>query len=144
MIVISQICETDLAELSALYKELTGKKSNEKKLKENFVWINCDPNYLLIGAKDESKLVGSLMAIVCHDATGNCKPFMVLENVIVKSECRGVGIGKQLINYIENYARQKSCHYIFLVSSNERKNAHKFYESLGYDKDNVRGYKKNL
>ena len=81
------------------------------------------------------------MAIICHDVVGECRPFMVLENVIEKSSCRGKGIGKKLISYIEDYAREKKCYYIFFVSSFDRKSAHKFYESLGYNMDVVKGFK---
>ena len=131
MITINRLEDGDLPSLSSLYEELSGKKTDSHKLKKNFEWINSNSDYLLIGAKDDEILVGSLMAIICHDIVGECKPFMVLENVIVKSDCRGMGIGKKLMSYIENYAREKKCYYIFFVSASDRKDAHKFYESLG-------------
>lgn len=69
---------------------------------------------------------------------------MVLENVIVKNSCRGLGIEKKLMEYIEDFSRKESCYYIIFVSSKTRKEAHKFYESLGYNLDAVQGFKKYL
>lgn len=145
MIKIDKINENDLNELSSLYEDLSDVKTNMVKMKENFNLINANPNNLLIGAKDDNgTLLGSILSIVCNDVVGECRPFMVLENVIVKSDCRGLGVGKALINYIENYARELNCHYIIFVSSTKRKKAHKFYEALGYNLDVVQGFKKYL
>ena len=145
MVIIDKINESDLNELSSLYEELSGKKTNIIKMKENYDWINANSDYILIGAKDDNKnLIGSLLSIVCHDVIGECRPFMVLENVIVKNNCRGLGIGKSLMNYIENYAREINCYYIIFTSAIDRKKAHKFYESLGYDINAVQGFKKYL
>lgn len=145
MVTIEKIHSEDLLELSNLYKELSGNKTNMEKMKENYDWINTNQDYILIGAKDDNKnLVGSLLGILCHDVVGECRPFMVLENVIVKSNCRGLGIGKKLMNFIEDYCRSINCYYIIFVSSKNRKEAHKFYEALGYDINAVQGFKKYL
>ena len=100
---------------------------------------------MLIGAKNESnELVGSLVGIFCHDIVGECEPFMLIENVIVKTNQRGLGIGKQLMTFIEEYTRKNSCYYIIFVSSAHRKEAHKFYDSIGYTLDFHKGFKKTL
>lgn len=145
MVTIDKILPDDLIELSNLYEELSGNKTNMVKMKESYYRINANPDYVLIGAKDDNRnLVGSLLGIVCHDVVGDCRPFMVLENVIVKSNCRGLGIGKKLMNFIEDYCRERNFYYIIFVSSKNRKESHKFYESLGYDINAVQGFKKYL
>lgn len=145
MITIMKITYDDLDNLANLYEELLGRKTNLQKLNENFDWINSNKDYLLIGAKDDNgNLVGSLLGIVCKDICGECKPFIVIENVIVKSSCRKMGIGKELMNFIEEFARTRNCYFTMLVSAFSRKDAHKFYESIGYAKDVVQGFKKYL
>lgn len=145
MITIGKITYDDLDDLAILYEELSGTKTNLQKFNKNFDWINSNKDYLLIGAKDDNgNLVGSLLGIVCQDLVGECKPFLVIENVIVKSGCRKMGIGKELMNFIEEFARTRNCYFTMLVSAFSRKNAHKFYESIGYAKDVVRGFKKYL
>lgn len=73
-----------------------------------------------------------------------CKPFVVIENVIVKSTCRGRGIGKMLMEKIEQIGRNRGCFYTMFVSGGKRKEAHRFYEAMGYDLGCVQGFKKYL
>ncbi len=141
---ITPINKDDLYDLSNLYEELSDIKSNISLVQSNFAQIEKNENYYLLGAKIDNKLVGSLMGIHCLDLVGECRPFMIIENVIVSNTHRSKGIGKELMNEIENIAKYLDCYYIIFVSSNERKNAHKFYESMGYDKDKVKGFKKFL
>lgn len=143
MVNINRICADDLEELADLYKELLYVEANLEKMKKTFEWVNSNDNYILLGAKDaNNKLVGSVLGITCQDIIGSCRPFMVIENVIVKNNKRG--IGKQLMNYLENYAHEINCSYTMLVSSSYRKESHKFYESVGYDIDAVQGFKKYI
>lgn len=69
---------------------------------------------------------------------------MVLENLVVSSKCRRLGIGKMLVDYIEVQAREKNCYFIMLMSLMKRKEAHRFYEALGYSTEVAQGYKKYL
>lgn len=144
MISIEDITVSDFEELSLLLEELSGIETNEEKMLENFEWIESNKDYILLGAKYKNELVGTLMAIIVKDLAGECKPFMVIENVVVKSTMRGKNIGKTLMNEVEKIGREKNCCYIMFVSSIHRKNAHRFYESIGYSLDSVQGFKKYL
>jgi GNAT superfamily N-acetyltransferase len=145
MVSINKISANDLENLADLYKELLYVEANLEKMKNTFQWIDSNDNYILLGAKDNNNnLVGSILGIICQDIIGGCRPFMVIENVIVKSNSRELGIGKKLIKYLENYAFVKNCSYTMLVSSSYRKEAHKFYQAVGYDIDAVQGFKKYL
>jgi len=73
---------------------------------------------------------------------GECRPFMIIENVIVSKDYRNKGIGKALLNEIEMIAKKLNCYYIFFVSGDNRKEAHRLYESVGYNNDKVKGFKK--
>ena len=144
MIEIKRIESNDLRDLSLLSEELSGKKTDFETMVKNFEWINKNEDYIVLGANCDGKLVGSLMGIICHDLVGECKPFMVIENVIVSGNLRGKGIGKKLMTEIERIGKEKNCYYTMFVSGSQRKEAHKFYESLGYKLDEVQGFKKYL
>lgn len=145
MLTISFISSSDLGQLALLYEELTGTRTNMVLMESLYKKIANNTDYILIGAKDEEqRLVGSVMGIVCTDIVGKCQPFMVLENVIVSEKSRRQGAGRQLVKYIENCARERNCYYIMLVSLLKRKEAHDFYESIGYRLGVVQGFKKYL
>ncbi|NOW53756.1 GNAT superfamily N-acetyltransferase [Clostridium saccharobutylicum] len=67
--------------------------------------------------------------------------FLVIEDVVVKEGLRGKGIGRKLMESLDEFAKTKECAYAILVSSDYRKNAHKFYENSGFT-DSVRGFRK--
>jgi len=75
---------------------------------------------------------------------GDCKPFMFIESVIVSTKYRGKGIGRKLIEEIELQAKRRDCYLIQFVSSGYRKEAHKFYEAVGYKLGFVEGFRKIL
>lgn len=144
MITIRSIKENELLALSQLYQELMGQQTNQLKLEQVYRTIQHNEQYIILGAFDEEQLVGSLMGIICHDLVGDCKPFMVIENVIVSPVVRRQGVGKKLMQEIENMARQRDCYYIIFVSGEQRKEAHQFYERLGFKDEKVEGYRKHL
>ena len=144
MIEIRRIMEGELPRLAVLLEQLSEDKSDPVKMNESYRKIADDGGYILLGAFVDGVLAGSLMGIVCHDLVGACRPFMVIENVIVAEEFRGKGIGKLLIESIEKEGRTRNCSYTMFVSGIKRTGAHAFYESVGYAPDMVRGFKKYL
>ena len=75
---------------------------------------------------------------------GDCKPFLVIENMIIDSKYRKKGIGKMLIEQIEKQAKTKGCSQIILVTEVNRYDACGFYESIGFHPTANKGYKKKL
>ena len=55
-----------------------------------------------------------------------------VDELIVDENFRGRGIGKKLISRIEEIAISKQCKQIELDSAFHRKEAHHFYENLGF------------
>lgn len=51
---------------------------------------------------------------------------------VVDGRFRSQGIGRLLLGYAEDWAREKGCHEISLRSNVIRERAHGFYENLGY------------
>lgn len=144
MIHIKPIIEQDLPALSRLYEELMGMPTDEERMTEVFQSAKKLGSYHILGAFHEGELTGSVMGIICLDLVGRCKPFMVIENVIVSDRIRRQGIGKKLMAEIERIAIEKDCAYMILVSGEKRKEAHVFYEKLGFRDEQVEGYRKHL
>ena len=139
---ISKIEFSDLPDLAALYKKLVDKQTDIEKMQKSFQRIEMDSNYWVLGARNQGRLVGSAMGIICHDLVGACRPFMVIENVIVKGDSRNQGVGKRLMSALEHQAICRECYYAILVSSNNQHLAHDFYTANGYDSKTYRGFKK--
>jgi len=144
VISIDPIEHEDLEKLSLLYEELIGSQSDLVKMQAQFTIMKSNANYRLTGIKVDGELAGSVMGIVCQDLVGDCRPFMVIENVVISHKFRSLGLGRKIMNEMENIAKLADCYYIIFVSSAYRKDAHKFYESLGYKLDEVQGFRKMI
>lgn len=62
-----------------------------------------------------------------------------IENLAVKKEAQGKGIGKKLVEFAENYAKEHRCHKTWLFTL-DWYHAAPFYEKLGYEQE---GFLKN-
>lgn len=133
-------CE-DIGELIKLYRELVEEDSEVDVATNIYKEIIENPHYLVAVAKEDDKILGTMQAIVCKSLSMNGKNFLVIEDVVVSKECRGMGVGRKLINYIDDFAKKNKCAYAILASSGFRKGAHKFYEATGFT-DDVRGFRK--
>jgi len=81
---------------------------------------------------------------VCFYICGTCEPFMLVEDVCVLPQYRGKGVGKKIMQAVEDFGRQNKCKYVILVSEAKRTDSHKFYESIGYPSGKEMGFKKRL
>ena len=52
--------------------------------------------------------------------------------IAVDSSHRGKGLGRALLNEVENWAKEENCTGVRLVSGMNREGAHKFYAHCGY------------
>jgi predicted N-acetyltransferase YhbS len=144
MITIQKLTAADLPELAVLYQELMSEPTNDAAMAATFEWMAANSDYLTLVAKLDGAVVGSLMGIVCRELVGRCRPFVVIENVIVAPDRRRMGVGRALMTEIEHLARERDCSMIEFCSGSHRKEAHRFYESLGYGLDVVQGFRKWL
>lgn len=141
---IRKIQERDLEDLAKLYKALSDDRCDMEEMRRKFQLIDGNEAYHLLGVEVGGKIVGTLMAITCHDLVGSFKAFMTIENVAVSESCRGMGIGKALFGEAERIAKEYECSYIYLVSGPTRLTAHKMYAKLGYTDEGALGFRKHL
>lgn len=78
---------------------------------------------ILIGAFEEEKMLGCCMLITLDPATVRLRQMAVLNNV------QGKGIGRALMQFAENIARDRGFRKITMHA---RQSAVGFYEKLGY------------
>lgn len=134
----------DIPDLALLYKQFWNEDSTIELMETKFLKLSDNPNYIFINALEGNNLIGSVSGIICEELYGECKPFMVIENLIVDHEYKRKGIGKALMTEIEQRAIENDCYQIFLITHNDRLEAISFYESLGFNPNTHKGFKKPL
>lgn len=139
--IIERLKIEDLQGLLDLYTELTPYNNSIEKSVDIYNEILKDEKYLLLVAKEEGEIVGSALGVCCLLLALDGGRFLAIEDVIVKEELRGRGVGKKLMENLDEFAIKNNCVYSIVVSSAHRKNAHKFYENIGFTEDVV-GFRK--
>jgi len=142
--IIREMIAEDIPQLAQIYRQFWNEGSAVETMYENFNKFHDDGLHVLLSAVENNQLIGSVMGVICGELYGNCKPFMVMENMIVDNKFRNNGIGKALISELEKKASEKNCTQIILVTEANRVDACKFYESAGYNSDKHKGFKKKL
>ena len=69
-------------------------------------------------------------------------PFLVVEDVIVRSDQRGKGVGRMLMEALDQFAQEKGCAYSFWYLQTLEP-AHIVFESMGYT-DGVVGFPQDI
>lgn len=136
--VIERLTQQYIAQVVGLQKTLVPFELPPEEAAARQEYILSNPDYVLLVAREGDAVLGTVTGICCRALS---MPFLVIEDVVVREDCRGNGIGKQLMDELDRFALEKKCEYAILVSSGFRKEAHKFYEKQGFTED-VRGFRK--
>jgi GNAT superfamily N-acetyltransferase len=141
MVTVRKAVEHDIPRILELYRqlEITSSPAEEGmrppasgKYLEIFGRINSVPGMELVVAEDREMVIGSLEILVVPNLSHKGLPWALVENVIVDESRRQAGVGRKLMEYAISRAKQAGCYRISLSSNNSRKDAHRFYEALGF------------
>jgi ribosomal protein S18 acetylase RimI-like enzyme len=81
---------------------------------------------------DKTLIVGTLQITFTPSISFQGGKRATVESVRVDEKYRGRGIGKELMIWAINRAKEENCFAIQLTTNAERKDAHRFYENLGF------------
>ena len=138
---IRNMIEGDIPQLANLYQLFWGEPSDTEKMEQQFAVIKNKDTHILLSAVEHERLIGSVTGIICAELYGDCRPFLVIENMIVDQTKRRKGIASALLNELETIAGEREC---TLVTETDRTDACAFYEASGFLSGVNSGYKKKL
>lgn len=102
-----------------------------------FARIDHDENHELIVAELNGEVVGTLHLIFLPSISYMGGTRSQVESVRVDSKYRSKGIGAQMMGYAIQHAKERGAHVMQLTSHETRRDAHRFYERLGFKKAHV-------
>ena len=106
-----------------------------------FAEIDADPNLQLLVATLGGRVVATAHVTWIRTLSSDGGLYCQVESVRTASELRGQGIGTRLMAAIEDEARLRGVARMQLTTNRSRRDAHRFYERLGYVPSHV-GMKK--
>ena len=89
--------------------------------------------HVLLGWLDGEAVTSCLLAIVPHLTRGG-RPFALIENVVTRTDLRGRGFGRTLMQAAVERARAADCYKVMLLTGRKDEAVFRFYESCGFDR----------
>lgn len=102
-----------------------------------FEEIENDTNNELIVVEQNGEIIGTLQLTFVPSISFQGGRRAQIESVRVDAKMRGRGIGKKMFEWAIERAREKNCRMIQLSTNNDRADAQRFYESLGFEASHV-------
>lgn len=131
----------DIISLAALCEEL-GYPTSAEEMSLRMSRISEQENCKTIVAEVDDKIVG-FMGMSINSSWEQNESYLRIQALVVSAKYRKLKIGKQLICFAENWAKENNMKAINLNCGNrpERENAHKFYTTMGFEAKST-GYRK--
>ena len=105
-----------------------------------FAEIESDPNNMVYVAEDGGDVIGCLQITFIANLSFEGGKRALIEAVRITDSHQGQGLGRAIMNYAIDVAREKKCKIVQLTSNTQRSDAIRFYEQLGFQPSHV-GFK---
>ena len=133
-----EINTADALEVAEICKAALGYDVDVENVKRQIEKLTNDKNqHIIIGYEDEKtrKIIGFVHAQIYESFYSDLG--LNILGLAVNPDFQGRGIGRKLMNKLEQYAVENRISFIRLNSAMKREEAHKFYEHIGYSCDKV-------
>ena len=139
VVLIRQAERDDVAAIVSLLaqdKVAGGREKNTQPLPQAyydaFEEITRSAENTLVVAEIEGAIVGTLQLTLIPNLTMQGGKRALVEAVFINEKYRGLGIGRKLMQWAVDTARESGCCMVQLTTNKQRVAAHQFYESLGF------------
>jgi N-acetylglutamate synthase and related acetyltransferases len=135
---IRQAGEPDLPKLIELLQEMDAEDRLETE-EYRAIWnkINQYPYYKTFVIEEQDMIIGTCSLIIIDNLGHRGAKLAIAENMIIRQECRGKGIGRQMMQYVIARTQEEECYKLMLSSNKKRTLAHRFYEQLGFEQHGI-------
>ncbi len=99
---------------------------------EAFDTINVDKNNYLIVAELDNEIIGTLQLTFITYLTYQGGKRALIEGVRTDESIRSKGIGKAMLEWAIQKAKEEGCHVVQLTTDKRRPDALEFYKKLGF------------
>ena len=111
-----------------------GQSFTLEEAREHFARIRQGPGFRLLVAAVEGVVVGTYALQLMNKLGKRGTPAGVVEDVAVLPSRQGQGIGRAMMEHAREACRAAGCYKLALSSNVRREDAHRFYDSLGFER----------
>jgi glucosamine-phosphate N-acetyltransferase len=105
---------------------------DKNKANENLKKIKQNPDHIIHVAIDNKKIVGSTTLLIEQKFIHDGGLVGHIEDVVVRKDCEGKGIGIKLVTSLLERAKEKNCYKTILDCKDDVK---QFYERIGFKRE---------
>lgn len=95
--------------------------------------LRADRDSLVLVAVSDGEIVGWVQATI--SSLIQTRRFLEVKGLVVTTGRRGTGVGRQLMAAVETWGADRGLDWVRLRSNVVRREAHAFYERLGYERE---------
>lgn len=99
-----------------------------------------DPDYHIIVAEEDGKLVATCTCVVIPNLTHGPRPYAWVENVVTHPDYRGRGLATACLDYAKEIALRENCYRLVLMTGSKLESTLQFYERAGYNRTDKTGF----
>ena len=140
---IRELTEKDLPSLLDLYIQLSESNKNLTLDESKKIWMNEieeNKNIKYFGAVENGKVLSTCYCVIIPNLTNFNQPICFVENVVTDKNYRKQGLGKRVIEKAIETAKENNCYKVILLSGIARKEAHQFYEKIGFNGESKKAF----
>ena len=129
--------EKDFPAILELIREMADFENMSDKLFNSVERMKAEKEYLncFVAETTENKIIAyATYFFTYHTFIGKC---LYMDDLYVKSDYRGNGIGLRLMNKVIEFAKENQCHKLRWQVSSWNEGAKKFYKNLGAQIDGI-------
>jgi GNAT superfamily N-acetyltransferase len=129
-IITIRIAQSSDAERIAELCHQLGYPTASEAVRQRSQTIQANPQHVFYVALVDEEVVGWVHGHLCDLVI--TPPQIIVLGLVVDEHHRGCGIGRLLLQHIEQWAEEKGCDTILVRSNIVRTEAHLFYQRIGY------------
>lgn len=136
-IFVREASEADLPAILRAYTESGiggGRSFTIEEAREQFARLRAWPSYRFFVAVADGEVAGTYALIVLDNLAKRGARCGVVEDVAVLPEHQRKGIGRAMMDHARAQCRLAGCYKLTLSSGLPREDAHRFYESLEFER----------
>jgi ribosomal protein S18 acetylase RimI-like enzyme len=133
---IREATEDDLPAILAIYSSAKIERDTGFSLEEarvHFGRFRQYPCFRIFVALVDGVIAGTYELLIMDNLAKRGKKSGVVEDVAVHPPYQGRGVGRAMMEHAQKTCRAADCYKVTLSSNLNREEAHRFYESLGFE-----------
>lgn len=133
---VRQADENDSETLVHLYRQLDpgSGRPDGNTVRALLARLRSYPDYRVYLAFRNGRIAGTFAMLIMDTLGSRCAPAAVVEDVVVDESERGEGMGRLMMEFALEKAREAGCYKLVVSSNLGRADAHRFYDAIGFRK----------